>query len=118
MRCIALILMTLPVMTEANTLCRFTIECFEAEACAESAFEMRLSLPETQATVTSRLVAQTDSGSFPGYALRGGPERRQFFFDADTAGYMLTLSGSDARLAVHIDDGPLMVNYSGRCEAE
>lgn len=115
-----LLFLTLVVATpaSANTLCRFETECFEREACAPSGFEMRLSLPETQATVTSRLVAETDSGSFPGYALRGGPERRQFFFDAGTAGYMLTLNGAEARLAVHLDEGPLMVNYLGTCEAE
>ncbi|WP_424970132.1 hypothetical protein [Dinoroseobacter sp. S76] len=120
MRAFLVLILTLTLATplSAQTLCRFETECFEGEACAPSSFEMRLSLPETQATVTSRLVAETDAGSFPGYALRGGPERRQFFFDAESAGYMLTLNGAEARLAVHIDEGPLMVNYIGTCEAE
>lgn len=112
------ILVGAPFAAQADTVCRFDLECFESDGCAETSFEMRIALPETQATVTARLVAETDSGSFPGYVLRGGPERRQIFFDADSAGYMLTLNGNDARLAVHIDDGPLMVNYAGTCEAE
>jgi hypothetical protein len=111
-------LLCLPGLASANTLCRFETECYEAEACAESGFDVQITLPEGPQSITGRLVAETDGGTYQGFVLKAGPTERTMFFDGETLRMMVTLIGTDARLAVHVTDPPAMVNYIGTCEAE
>ena len=115
-------ILCLPNVALANTYCRFEIECFETEACVESGFDVQITLPTGTQTITGNLVAETDGGTYPGFVLKAGPSERTMFFDGETLRMMVTLSGTDARAAVHIATGPggglSTVSYIGTCEAQ
>lgn len=118
MRVIYLALLAfLPSLAAANTVCRFDTECLETETCTESGFDVQISLPTGTQTITGRLVAETDAGTYPGFVLKAGPNERNMFFDGESLGMMLTLIGVEARLSVHAAEGPTMVSYTGTCEA-
>ena len=112
-----LILGLLAAPAAAKTSCVFTRECLEAEACADAAFEMRFEAPGAGGAtrLQSGLVAETDFGELPGYAIRQGADSKSYVFEGDGTTYLLTVSGRDARLAAHVADGPLMINYIGNC---
>jgi len=107
-----------PFQRDYGLSCRFETECFEADACQDTAFVADFSgkaggLNADAMALVAKL--SSDAGEVELFgaaqgeilALSGGPV---------TARHMLTLSGSAARYSVHYSDGPLMISYSGICE--
>lgn len=87
----------------AETLCRFETECFEADECAVSAFELRLD--------AARTVMGTEFGDLAVVAEAGGA----LIAEGTGAVYMLSIEEAGARLSVQME-GPMVVSYLGACE--
>ena len=106
--------MAFPVTAQAASLCTFTTECFENEACQPTQFELEFR------------------------AGTGGPNELEIVTEAETVGVAVGGSGEVAHLAGmnadgfhvltvmretgaarytrHIGDGPRSVTYLGSCE--
>lgn len=109
---------TAPVQVELDLSCRFDRECFEDEACSDSAYEAELTGIAggfSEDAMVAQAIWSSVTGDVELYGLRhngamalagGGYEARQ----------MVTLSPEGAaRLTVHYAEGPMMVSYIGRC---
>lgn len=92
--------------TASAEICTFTQECFEAEACSETAFSMEIT--------DSALI--TDAETIP--VTTGGSETTNVFVGYTASGFhVLTREKQgQARYSNHLFDGILMVNYLGTCE--
>ena len=99
---------------QAANMCSFDMECFEGEACQETAFDL-----------------QFRAGT-------GGPHEMEIVTDAETIGvnvggngkiahiagmndsgfHVLTVQAGSgaARYSVHLNEGPLAITYHGQCE--
>lgn len=86
--------------------CTFTTECFEAEACQETNFEITI---EGDTLVTIAETIPVTSG--------GSDTKGVFVGYTSSAFHVLTREKSGpARYSTHIFDGMMMVNYMGTCE--
>lgn len=109
---------TLPGLASAQNVeveCLFTLECFEAEACDEASFSVRLG----KGTVTGEVVMRTPAETIAG-TVRGN-ETSSLVWAAQTPSSEQLLSwGADgtARYTLHLTDGPAVVSYHGQCEAK
>lgn len=112
---------TAPAQAQLNLVCRFAVECYEDEVCAETSFGAALTgdaggmdamsmvvqaeLKSDAATV--ELLGVRDAGAI---SLSGGP------FEAR---HLLSVAADGAaRYSVHYLEGPVVVSYLGRCEGE
>ncbi|MEL6608985.1 MAG: hypothetical protein AAFO93_08745 [Pseudomonadota bacterium] len=90
----------------ASETCTFTTECFESEACAETAFEMSI---EGDTLITDAETIPVTSG--------GSATKGVFVGYTASAFHVLTREiDGEARYSTHIFDGMMMVNYLGTCE--
>ncbi len=90
--------------------CSFTTECFDGDGCSETSFSFEI---ETEGGAT-RLVS--DAETIP-LSQGGSDETRVYVGVTESAFHLLTHSAEgEARYSTHIYDGPLMLNYLGRCE--
>ncbi len=95
--------------------CTFVIECYETEACAEADWQADI-LMAGRGMSGARLV-------MPDQTVRAGATRREdgsatVAGEGDGGIYLLTLAqNGSARMALHLTEGPQMVNYMGFCEA-
>ncbi|MFD0981278.1 hypothetical protein [Tropicimonas aquimaris] len=93
----------------AQTLqCQFTSECFDTEACAESAYEMTVRLEGDIARLSAV------DGDFDGTAAALG-DGNLIRFASGFGPAMLTIHGDAARFSTHGAADAMMVNYSGTC---
>ena len=88
--------------------CTFGTECYEDEACSDTAFKVAV---RDQDIVT-------DFGTFPVLALREQPGRLTAFVQSEGAVYLLSASDKTARFTAHISDGPQSITYLGQCEVQ
>ncbi|MGR3501321.1 hypothetical protein [Pseudaestuariivita sp.] len=89
----------------AEEVCTFTVECYETEGCAESAFEITIS---GDTLVTEFGTIEVNSG---------GGETGAFVGHGLGAMHMLTRTkGGAARYTTHIFSDVQMVSYAGTCE--
>ena len=107
-----------PFRKDLAVSCRFETECFEAEGCAETAFEARLTglaggLTPDALAVVSKFSADAGEVELLGtqagdiLSLSGGNIAARHF---------LTLSRGEARYTVHFSEGPMVVSYLGQCQ--
>ena len=95
--------------------CTFVMECYETEACADTDWRADV-LMSGRGMNTARIV-------MPDQTLRAGATRREdgsatVAGEGDGGIYLLTLAqNGSARMALHLTEGPQMVNYMGFCEA-
>ncbi|MEP3346199.1 MAG: hypothetical protein ABJN34_00495 [Litoreibacter sp.] len=105
----ALALLATPIAAQTHQ-CTFTAECFEAESCSDTAFNLSIEAQSGRVSLVSdaETVPVTSSGNDDFRIYAGGNENA----------YHLLSLGSDgtARYSTHINGGPLMVNYLGTCE--
>ncbi|SHE29831.1 hypothetical protein SAMN05444273_10117 [Litoreibacter ascidiaceicola] len=96
-----------PVLADT---CTFTTECFEAEACADSAFSVAIEQKDGATLLVS------DAESFP--VSVGGSDAVRIYVGVTESAFHLMSRATDgtARYSTHLYDGPLMVNYLGNCE--
>ena len=99
---------------KAQSTCNFTTECFETDACQETAFQFDFTKGEDVGTGTA-VQASTEFGDFAGYVVNQTPEAATYAFDASGTYYFLTVADREARLSTHMP-GPLTVHYQGTCE--
>lgn len=96
----------LATAASAEETCTFTQECFEGEACTETAFTMTIDgdkLVTDAETISVNTGGSDTVGVFVGYT--------------SSAFHVLTREkNGPARYATHIFDGVMMVNYLGTCE--
>ncbi len=94
--------------------CTFSVECFEAEACDETALRLALTRNGTPDTVRIGSVAEHFT------AQRSVTERGATVLQAlgPTSAQILSV-GPDgtARYSLHLTDGPAALTYLGTCEA-
>lgn len=92
----------------ALTTCRFETECFEAETCDDSGFEIELNGDVSEIwTEYSTLRVVYDHVGRAGFSVMA---------EDGGAVYLLTIAPDDsARLSVHME-GPVAVTYLGSCE--
>lgn len=107
----------------AETICNFTTECFETEACASTAFSVSFEVTTCPRDSGARgVVAETEFGALSGFEIttpcNGQPQVHadgDYALAGDGATYLLSIEDSVARLTTHIT-GPLSVTYYGTCE--
>lgn len=90
--------------------CRFETECYEAEPCTESAFNIEVDI-EGEKIVT-------DYGDLTIIAVKKLPTVTTLFATGMGAEYMLSATLAQARLSTHNNAGPEVLTYLGRCEME
>ncbi|SIT14979.1 hypothetical protein SAMN05421759_12140 [Roseivivax lentus] len=113
MRSLLILLVFLPAAAMSGT-CRFTTECFEAEACAETEFTLDIEMAEA-ATQIVQLVTDAETMTGEGQMLDQGG----FLFQGGNANgaHLLTAAPDGAaRYSVHYFEGPMIVTYHGTCE--
>lgn len=93
---------TAPAFAET---CAFTVECFEEDACAETAFVMEVK--DDEFTTDAETIAMTKTGS----------ETTTVYIGETVSAIHVLAQGpqGDARYSVHLFDEPMMVNYVGSC---
>ncbi|WP_193142101.1 MULTISPECIES: hypothetical protein [unclassified Meridianimarinicoccus] len=95
--------------------CVFTLECYEAEACNEANFNLRVGKGDSPTEAVVRTPAETFSGNVEGH------DSTSLVWTTRTATTAQILSwGADgsARYTLHLTDGPAVVSYHGHCEAK
>lgn len=98
-----------------DLLCSFTVECYEADACDEAMFNLRLVPGESEnerilrsiSDRTPGIVTQTDSGTMIWQAIT-----------PSTAQLLSWKLEQAARYTLHLTDGPEVVTYHGICEED
>lgn len=95
--------------------CLFTQECFEAEACDEASFSVRLGKGTVPGEVVMRTPAETIAGT-----VRGNDTSSLVWSARTPSSEQLLSWGADgtARYTLHLTDGPAVVSYLGQCEAQ
>ncbi|MEM6406992.1 MAG: hypothetical protein AAF700_01100 [Pseudomonadota bacterium] len=102
---LSLALATTPALAET---CTFTSECYEGEACAETSYEIEIDFDNAQMITPSETIAVNIGGS---------PTLNVFAGFTQSAFHTLTRAKEgEARYAVHLFEGPQMVNYIGTCK--
>jgi len=94
--------------------CRFTTECFEAEACDDAAFELRIAPGDTNGRVRLGSIADEVTGTLT----VGSSGATVILARGPTSFQLLTILDTAARYTLHLTDGPAVVTYHGSCEAE
>jgi len=104
-----LALMLTPVSALALE-CTFTTECFESETCTDSAFNVTIEEKEGATLLVS------DTETIP--VSVGGSDTVRVYVGVTGSAFHLMSRSADgvARYSTHLYDGPMMVNYLGRCE--
>ncbi|MEV8467400.1 hypothetical protein AB0T83_11475 [Fluviibacterium sp. DFM31] len=95
--------------------CVFTVECYEAEACDEANFSLRVGKGDSPAEAVVRTPAESFAGKVQGH------DSTSLVWTTQTATTAQILSwGADgsARYTLHLTDGPVVVSYHGHCEAK
>ncbi|MCK0143681.1 hypothetical protein [Aliiroseovarius sp. F20344] len=105
----ALILSTLSLPAFAQE-CLFETECYEADACQETAFSLTADLDG------ERLI--TDFGDLTIVAAKQSGALTTIFSTGDGAEYLLSRNGDTARFTAHANDGPTVITYLGTCKGE
>ncbi|MBP0482054.1 hypothetical protein [Sagittula salina] len=112
---------TAPVQADISLGCQFDRECLEDEACSDSGFPAMLDahaggLDPEVLMVEANLVAEDGTTFLVGARDHGRLSLSGGDFEAR---HLLTVSAEgDARYTVHYAEGPMMVSYLGRCEAD
>ena len=97
---------------EGGYLCTFETECFGADGCSTSGYELRLAISGDEVAVSDV------SADFTAPVLRDGEGAFVGFHDrrADGSQYLLTLSEDGAaRYSVHMPREGLLISYLGAC---
>jgi hypothetical protein len=106
---LAAALLAQPLAAESYQ-CSFTTECFEAESCSETAFNMSIEDNNGQFSLVSdaETIATTT----------GGSDALKIYVGYTSSAFHLMSRSTDgpARYSTHIFEGPLMVNYLGTCK--
>lgn len=114
----------------ASWLCTFTTECFEQEACAESAYEVSLTYDISQidgkpgegagsaeivdVSATRRAIVMHDNGAFLATAVNFEAETTV----AEELFQLFASENGEARLISALPTSPLLITYYGMCKAE
>ncbi|MEM8979213.1 MAG: hypothetical protein AAGD04_07000 [Pseudomonadota bacterium] len=102
------LLAALPAAAAAEEICRFTTECFEGEACSETAFDMTIA--------GDKLI--TDAETIP-VSTGGSATKNVFVGYTASAFHVLTREKEGAaRYSTHLFEGLMMVNYMGTCTSK
>ena len=88
--------------------CNFETECVESENCAEGAFTLDIDFTLHEVS--------TDFGDLDVVAISRSPSLLTMPANGEGANYFLTKTDGGARLSVHMEDGPMMINYLGTCQ--
>ncbi|MFD1344257.1 hypothetical protein [Litorisediminicola beolgyonensis] len=107
-----------PVQRRIALLCRFGTECYEAETCQSTDFELTVEGRAGGSDETA-LMAGATLGSVAGdvEALGAFAEGVLSLTGGDLDGrHLLTVTGDAARYSVHYSDGPMVISYLGACE--
>lgn len=90
--------------------CNFKTECFEGEACIDTAYD--ISIEENDGATTLVTVAETIPVS-----LGGSDVMRVYVGVTDSAFHLLSRAADGtARYTNHLFQGPMVVSYLGTCE--
>jgi len=97
-------------LAAASHQCNFTTECFEDEACSDTAFSVTIQQTDGKTTLVSD--AETIAVS-----IGGSDSVKVYVGVTDSAFHLLTRTSEGAsRYSTHLFEGPLMINYLGTCE--
>lgn len=104
-------LIALPCLLAAPafaTVCAFETECFETDACGDSAFSLTIA--------DDHMTIDTEFGSLDVVNRIYEGDQQSIFATGPGATYLLTSTPDGARLTTHMMDGPMTVSYIGTCE--
>ena len=104
------ILMLASPMSALAAQCTFTTECFESEACSETAFTVAIEEKDGKTILVS------DAETIP--VSVGGSDVARVYVGVTESAFHLMSRAADgtARYSTHLYDGPMMINYLGNCE--
>ncbi|QGX98571.1 hypothetical protein EI983_09890 [Roseovarius faecimaris] len=88
--------------------CLFDTECYEAEGCAASNFDIDVS--------TEDKTLSAAFGDLTILAIKRSESLVTLFATGGGAEYMLSATPEAARLSVQMNQGPLVLSYLGICE--
>ncbi len=88
--------------------CQFTTECYEAEACSATAFNIEVDIDAK--------VISTDFGDLTIVAIKEARNLTTGFATGAGAEYMISLTPTGARITTHNNSGPEAITYLGTCE--
>jgi hypothetical protein len=92
----------------AAVTCSFTKECYEAEPCDRTDFQLQIDLADEKVT--------TEYGDLTIVAVKEADEFSVLFATGSGAEYLLSYTPTAARMSKQINDGPQVVTYLGTCE--
>jgi len=105
------ILTVLPAFYATQALafpCEFTTECYEAEGCNGTAFNIEVDVAGKKLS--------TDFGDLVIVAIKELPRLTTLFATGEGAEYLLSATPEAARFTTHSNDGPQVISYLGKCE--
>lgn len=109
---LALMLLGTPAVAQ-EAVCSFSLECFESETCAETAFEITLNAKQADADdfqITTDAETVTGKGRMTeagGFLFQGG--------NANGAALLTVGAQGAARYSVQYFEGPMVITYHGQC---
>ena len=116
MRCLIALAFVYSMVSQAQaaSLCSFTTECYENEACQPSAFELTF---RAGTGGPNEMELVTDAETI-GVAVGGNAQFAHLAGMTKTGFYVLTLASADgtARFTTHLSDGPQSITSLGTCE--
>ncbi|MDU8926909.1 hypothetical protein RXV86_05895 [Alisedimentitalea sp. MJ-SS2] len=88
--------------------CAFTTECYEAEGCNSTGFNIEVNIEDKAIT--------TDYGDLQIVAVKEARNLTTMFATGAGAEYMLSLTPTGARFTTHNNSGPEVISYLGTCK--
>ncbi len=106
-----------PVQVEVSLTCTFTTECFDFDACTETALTVDLSGLGGGLEPDELILAADITTDAETFAMLGTQNADQISLtgESDYGHGLFTLSAGAARWTVHYADGPMSITYGGTC---
>lgn len=109
-----IVLIGFPAMAQTASICTFTTECYENQACQDTEFQLEFRAgaggPNDLEIVTDAETVSVSVGGSGEVAYLAGMTRNGFHV------LTVTRESGAARYTNHIGDGPQTVTYLGSCE--
>ncbi|MFZ5961745.1 hypothetical protein ACOXXX_02240 [Thalassococcus sp. BH17M4-6] len=112
---------TAPAQVLIDRTCTFSTECYEAESCTDTGFDITLQgdaggMDMQSMVLRTRLISDAGTVEMLGVQDSGAMSLSGGTFEAR---HLLTVNAEGAaRYSVHYIDGPMVVTYLGTCEGE
>lgn len=109
-----------PIQMERSLTCTFVAECYESEACSETAYSLALNARMGGLTADELVVEAIMSDDAGDTSFLGLGDSRGMLLssvgDADAMRLFTLAADGNSRLTQHFKAGPMAITYLGTCE--